>query len=247
MIELPPLEGPEASAWSFLLDLAAATHERWTLVGGLMVRLHCYEAGVAPPRQTADVDVLVDISTARRRSLERLSRLLVDEFEMTLSTSSGTVIHRFTKTGLAVDLLAPDHHEGRELTTVPPGHTVAVPGGRASLRDSEAVEIALAERRGPIERPPLARAIIAKWRAYSELRVQAHRDRHLVDVATLLSLADDPTGLKATLSRADRQRAAAMRDGLVATTATWAGQVADPERVIDTAYALASPDRPRAR
>lgn len=247
MIQLPPLEGPEALAWSFLLDLAATTHERWTLVGGLMVRLHCYEVGVTPSRQTADVDVLVDISMARHRSLERLSRLLVEEFDMTPSPSTGTVTHRFTKTGLAVDLLAPDHYEGRELTTVPPGRTVAVPGGRAVLRDSEAVEVALAERRGAIERPPLARAIIAKWRAYAELRVQAYRDRHLVDVATLLSLVSDPVDTRAAMTRTDRQRAAALRDGLVAMTATWAAEVDDPTRVIDTAYALAGPEPARGR
>lgn len=245
MIQPPPLEGPEALAWSLLLDLAAATQERWTLVGGLMVRLRCYELGVAPSRHSADVDVLVDISTARHRSLERLSRLLVEEFDMAPSPSSETVTHRFTKTSLAVDLLAPDHYKGRELTTVAPGRTVAVPGGRAVLRDSEAVEVALDERRGAIERPPLVRAIIAKWRAYAQLRVQAYRDRHLVDVATLLSLVNDPMGTKAVMTKTDRQRAAALRDGLIATTSTWGPEVDDPARIIDTAYALAGPEPAR--
>ena len=83
-VVLPPLVSAERAAWSLLLDLSERTHHRWVLIGGLLVRLHCYERGANPGRQTDDADVLVDISVARAASLRGVSDVLIYELGMRL-------------------------------------------------------------------------------------------------------------------------------------------------------------------
>lgn len=239
-VSLPPLAGGEHAAWSLLLDLAERTRHRWVLVGGLMVRLHCYEHGANPRRQTDDADVLVDISAGRAQALRAMSDMLVDDFGMLLRANTDQVAHRFVRDGVALDLLAPDRFPKADLTTVPPGRTVAAPGGRAVLRDAEPVELILDSRRGRVERPPLARSIVSKWRAYAEIPDQQYRDRHLLDLAVLLSLANDPRDLRAQLtSTQDRRRLSELRDKMEAQIRVWRQAVGDTDAVLDVAYALA--------
>ena len=52
--------------WSTLFEVVAATDvDQWVLVGGLMVQLHAYRADIPPSRTTKDVDMVVDVVTAK--------------------------------------------------------------------------------------------------------------------------------------------------------------------------------------
>lgn len=49
--------------WPLAFSLPAGS---WVLVGGLMVHVHALRAGVKASRPTTDVDLLLNIETARR-------------------------------------------------------------------------------------------------------------------------------------------------------------------------------------
>lgn len=64
-VAVPAAQGALDGAWRLLLALANdSSAPRWVLIGGLLVELHAHEHGVAPPRLTADADVLVDVRTS---------------------------------------------------------------------------------------------------------------------------------------------------------------------------------------
>lgn len=59
-VQLPALAGHDDELWSALIELSALRPREWTLIGGQMVFLHAMEHGVAPPRVSTDLDVLVN-------------------------------------------------------------------------------------------------------------------------------------------------------------------------------------------
>jgi len=59
-LRLEPLAGVGSDLWTALLDLSDLGHGEWTLIGGQMVLLHALENGVAAPRVSTDIDVLVN-------------------------------------------------------------------------------------------------------------------------------------------------------------------------------------------
>ena len=52
--------GHAADLWTALLDVGEAAPQGWVLIGGQMVLLHAIEHGVAWPRVSMDLDVLVN-------------------------------------------------------------------------------------------------------------------------------------------------------------------------------------------
>lgn len=52
-VVLPPMPAAAEQWWLGLLDVADAVPDRWSLVGGRMAHLHCWE------RERAQIDVLI--------------------------------------------------------------------------------------------------------------------------------------------------------------------------------------------
>jgi hypothetical protein len=118
------------------------------------------------------------------------------------------LLHRFRRKldadFIVVDVLAPDNLGARaDLTTSPPGRTLQVPGGTQALRRVERVDVTVAERTGDIPRPSLLAAILAKAAA---VHLPGGPDRHLTDLAFLLSLIPDPVRIRSELRAAERRR-----------------------------------------
>lgn len=102
------------------------------------------------------------------------------------------VAHRFERGSVGVDLVAPDGvGERADLRTVGGGVTVEVGGGTVALQRSEPVAVRTGMRTGDIPRPDLAGAILIKAVAARRDRKRGP-ERHLRDLAFLLSLVDDP-------------------------------------------------------
>jgi hypothetical protein len=199
VIELKPSNERDRATWSALLDLAASV-DGWTLIGARMVQLHAAERGITVPRTSVDADALAD---ARDRSgTRRISRALEAlDFKLDPPTAFG-LGHVFRRAGVEIDVLAPDglHTKARRLT-VPPAHTVQVPGGTQALRRTELVDVRLSRRRGTLPRPDLLGAILIKTRAVD---VDDVPESQRIDLALLLSLVDDAEVLATELRGQER-------------------------------------------
>jgi hypothetical protein len=166
-----------------------------------MVLLHALEKGADPPRFSTDLDLVVDIRHEPKglhnmvRTLERLGYQLE-------GVSSSGIGHRFTRDVVAIDILAPDGVGTRAVVRTGAGaRTVKVPGGTQALRRSTPVEIKVNDVEGVVPRPDLLGAILVKARAVS---VDDLPENQRLDLAFLLTLADDPPSLASELRGEER-------------------------------------------
>ncbi len=198
MIDLPPLGALESALWDALLDIADKIPSGWTLIGGQMVLLHGLEKGRVPPRVSEDLDLVVDVRV-RPHVLAPMVAALVDLGFETTGVSADGVAQRFVRGDVAVDLVAPDGVGHRvDLRTIGGGVTVEVGGGTFALERSEPLEVRTGKRTGEVPRPDLTGAILIKAVAVKRDRKRGP-ERHLCDLAFLLSLAEDPLALREIL------------------------------------------------
>lgn len=81
-VRIAPSDPEAAGLWDDLGRLAARVLPAdWTLIGGLMVQLHAYEAGEMGVRATTDIDILGDAK--KQKAIEKIARALEDDgFEL---------------------------------------------------------------------------------------------------------------------------------------------------------------------
>jgi hypothetical protein len=203
MADLTDMDPASGAVWDALLDLSARQPRGWTLVGAQMVILLGHESGRVLPRATADADLVVDVRSVRGGTAQ-LSSLLVDiGFELEGVDAFG-VGHRFGKGDARIDVLAPDglpKSNKRLTTTIPPAHTVSVPGGTQALHRTRLVDIQRDQRVGQVPCPDLLGAILVKARAVD---VADLPEAQLSDLAFLFGLVEDPRRLSTDLQGNER-------------------------------------------
>jgi hypothetical protein len=210
LIRLTTGGASDVELWTELIRLGQLAPD-WTLIGARMVELHAAEFGQAPLRVSADADALAD-ARSRPNAVSGMAQILVGEgFELQEPSYMG-VGHTFVRGLLEVDVLAP---EGLGVTseaariTVPPAHTVEVPGGTQALHRSEWVEIEVGAVRGSVPRPNLLGAILLKARAVD---VDDAPENQRGDLALLLSLVPDPDPMVKELKGHERSWIARRRE-----------------------------------
>lgn len=218
MIDLGLMPPAAHAMWTSLIDLVRRQPSGWTLVGAQMVALHALEKGQSPLRASEDADVLVDVR-AVQDGTERLSCTL-EEAGFDLDGASPTGLgHRFTNGIVRVDVLAPDGLGPRaKLTTIPPAHTLPVPGGSQALRRSEPVDVRLGGAKASLPRPNLLGAILIKARA---IDVDDAKESQRQDLAFLLGLVEDPRVLAEDLRKRERGWLKARTDLLDRSARAW--------------------------
>jgi hypothetical protein len=234
MIDIKPRDDLEHRLWRAALELADLQPQGWTLVGAQMVMLHAWEHGVSPTRTSRDLDVLVNIKAIAGGTQQFARRLLDAGFELAMVTPDRRG-HRFVRGDVMIDVLAADNLGDRaDLTTVPPARTIAVPGGSQALRRTEVVDVSLPGQDGRLPRPNVLGAILLKARATD---VDPDPERHLADLAFLLSLVDDPFELVGDLTPKEQRYLGARWAVRDPNHPAW-GTVANPERGIATLSVL---------
>ncbi|MBI3521767.1 MAG: hypothetical protein HY071_01550 [Chloroflexi bacterium] len=202
MIRVAVAGSSDLELWSELIRLGELSPD-WTLIDARMVELHAAEQGQALLRVSADADAPAD-ARSRPNAVSGLARILVDQGFQLQEPSYFGVGHKFVRGLVEVDVLAPDGlgpTSEAARTTIPPAHTVEVPGGSQALRRSERVEIELGAIRGPVPRPNLLGAIPVKARAVD---VDDVPENQRSDLALLLSFATDPEVLSSELEGNER-------------------------------------------
>jgi Nucleotidyl transferase AbiEii toxin, Type IV TA system len=200
VIQIPPADSRSERLWCALLDLAERVPDGWAIIGGQMVRLRGLVEGSEQPRTSIDIDIVADIR-ANPRALKSIANALETAgFEPSDAALEADVGHRFIHGDVIFDILAPDNIGRRaDLETVGRATTLEVGGGTYALSRAVPVEIEVAGRRGVVNLPDLAGALVIK--AVAAARDRGHRGpaRHLSDLAFMLTLIDDPIELRETL------------------------------------------------
>jgi hypothetical protein len=209
-IEIPHPDEQTQELFRLLFSLQAEFPGQWCLIGGYMVYLLALEAGLRF-RQTTDADVMADPS---QRLLARISAHLIEQHGMEAEETPDGKRYRFRSRGDAadapiVDLLAIDHAGPRvDLTTDPPGRTLEVPGGRQAFKTSRTVEVRVGNLVGKLLVPSLSGALRLKLEALNLSGGTGDPERHLQDLALLLTLIEDPLEFSRELKPEYRRRLA---------------------------------------
>lgn len=209
-IREPP--GGWAPPWPQARELALAAPNEWILIGGLMVALHSRIAGREPSRTTHDLDALLDLTCTNMQRADGALRGLGYTFAASIDDAAPA--HRWVRERdrAVVDVLVPDH-QPRPPRFARRG-TVAVPGATSVLaRHVERVTV-VGEVPIALRIPTLPGAVVLKSGAY--LADSRDRDRHLDDLAELLSCAPDYRRILQELGLGDRRRLRAALPNLAA-------------------------------
>lgn len=172
--------------WSTLFDLVAATDiDEWILVGGLMVQLHAHRASIPPSRITKDVDVVVDVVTAKASIQAIAGQLRAIGFEVVVPESLKTPAYRCIRDKEQIDLMVPSDLPPRIQPRLMRRPAFGVVAGRQAVRRRDTFIVRSGARTVTLRAPDVLGAIIAKGAAH-EID-QRDRARHLEDAALLLA------------------------------------------------------------
>jgi predicted nucleotidyltransferase len=202
VVALDPLVGVD-TLWRVIVDIAAVlASDEWVLIGGQMVVLHGFIAGVEPPRATTDIDIVADV-LARKGMLERCASALESMQLQPRPSITGKSLHRFVGERATVDLVVPDHLPTSAAVRLRGYSAVPITGGRRALDRAGRVAVTLGSDAAEIVVPDLRGAIVLKARAASADR--RDNERHVSDVAFLCSLVTDPLELAVQLDSKERR------------------------------------------
>lgn len=208
-IALPDAGGPTSALWSDLMALAdRLVAVPWTIVGGQMVLLHALEHRAIPLRLSDDLDAAVDVR-ADPQAMRKVIAAVLDLGFASTGISPEGIAHRFERNTDAgttsIDILVPEGLGPRtDITTLPPGRAFPTPGVSQALLRTELVPVHFAGATAWLPRPDLLGAIVGKATAATTDRRDT--DRHLLDLAFLSSLLDDPFSAAQRTSATDRRR-----------------------------------------
>ncbi len=177
-------------AWHAVMDLARVMPPNsWTVVGGSMVYLHCAEREKTSPRETTDVDAMLNAREFPNILMDVTTALKDGGFASAAGASMEGHHHRWVHDGAQVDLLIP-RGIGPRLAArkgADGGTTIQSPGGIQALERAEPVDVLVGGREARISRPNLLGAIVSKAAAYG-ITQDPNRERHLHDLAILCGL-----------------------------------------------------------
>ncbi len=187
-IILPMLVGGQKASWLGLIEVSEIIPDEWSLIGGQLVQLHCWERGMSPVRVTNDVDAVLDVKADPKILSNFTSALQGIGFRPDLPTSQNHQ-HRWRREEAIIDVLIArgvGEHASRK-TGISGSTTLEAIGGQGALNSAEKVQISLEGKIAIINRPHLTGALVIKSAAFSNT-LDDFKDRHLQDLATLASM-----------------------------------------------------------
>lgn len=237
MVERPTIDvaapaGVWGAPWPNVAEIEAVlSHEKWTLVGGLMAQLHGIHRGVDALRPTNDVDIVLHVETTRGVAAETATALESLGYELRPSVDGrNKTAHRFSRGDATVDIvttgpgvvdvLVADHAPPRVTEKLRGRTMVAIEGGTQALRRTVNARLEIVGGRATtVSVPAPFGAVILKAAAYqSDSR---DRGRHLLDAALLLGVVDDPYAERLGFAGSDRARLQVLRRALPDDAREW--------------------------
>lgn len=187
-VVLPAMTAAQTVGWHALLDLYDRKPTGWTLVGGQMVHLHCAERGASPTRPTDDIDAVLDVR-AEPQVLWNVTQALARLGFAPAGESWQGHQHRWVCGEAVIGILIPRHLGERASSRrgVGGGTTLETRAAQQALDRTTDVAVEVAGRSGTVRRPSLLGSLVAKSAAFT-IPLDTGRDRHLADLAVLLTL-----------------------------------------------------------
>ena len=170
-----------------LIEIANIVKDGWTLIGGQLVQLQCWERDGIPERVTFDVDTVLDIQSDPQILTKFTSALITIGFKP--QTSAIDLQYKWIRGDASIDILLPDHSGERATsrTGVTGGSVLETPGGRRVLDFSEKVKVNLDGQIAIINRPTFLGTLFIKSKALNNTNDNG-KDRHMFDIATLSTI-----------------------------------------------------------
>lgn len=202
-VDLTQVQLPDDRLWPTLLSLSELLEERsWALIGGQMVALHGLAMGRSPIRFSSDLDVIANLVLSPSSLTTCATHVRSLGFAPT-PTADGKRLHRFTQDNLVIDIVAPDHPPRHLLPLRIAGKAaIEIDGGWRALQSAGIIPVIFGSRRGYVPVPDLGGALVIKARA--AIADSRDPERHLLDLAFLLSLVENPRQLRDRLTARDR-------------------------------------------
>ena len=203
-VVLGELPAQTETLWGYILELTRRLDPTaWVLVGGKMVMLHAHSREfVEPVRASQDVDILADL-TVSTESYTTCARVVVDELKHRLEPDSEGLRyrHRNPDFGTVIDILCPDHR-------APAGTvgTLSIEGGFQALQRRTMIDVRLAESDQPVGVPVPNLLGASVLKAAAAVVDSRDPDRHVNDLALLVSLMEDPVEERSRFKGNDRSR-----------------------------------------
>ncbi|ANP71249.1 hypothetical protein [Cryobacterium arcticum] len=204
--------------WPSAFELARLLpHSSWTLVGGLMVKLHAELSELPAPRTTVDVDSALHLETEAITFPQAAALLQGAGYVLDRSTKHA---YRFDRGSERVDLMCADRqlifrgtrYDGRPL--------FGIPGGTRALQQTINVDVLTEIDTVRLVVPTVRGALVLKGAAY--LADSRARGRHAEDAVVLLACMDDASEALLGLGQQSRGRLRALVKVLNEQTTPWA-------------------------
>ncbi len=231
-IDVATPAGGWGAPWPNVAEIEAVlSHDKWTLVGGLMAQLHGIHAGIHAARPTNDVDIVLHVETTRGIASETARALESLGYELAPSIDDrNNAAHRFkrgestvdvvTSDFDVVDVLVADHAAPRVVEQLRGRAMVAIEGGTQALRRTINARLQIAAgRTTTVSVPSPFGAVVLKAAAYQT--DSRDRERHLQDAALLLAVIEDPYVEREQFAGSDRSRLRTLARALPDSAPQW--------------------------
>lgn len=201
IINIPALVSAQESGWLELARFSQKFKEHWTLIGGQLVQLHCWERGVLPYRVTTDIDTVLNVISEPEILVQVTTYLQKNEFKPAGTTPDGHQ-YKWLKEDAEFDLLYPDNIGSKASSRkgITGATVLETPGGRQIFDFNEKVSINFLDKTYQINRPTLWGAIFIKSKALLNAN-DGGKERHLEDLAVLSSLLTGDDSLEISNSK----------------------------------------------
>lgn len=204
-IALPAMLPTQTASWLGLFDLADRMPDGWTLVGGQMVQLHCFERDFEPVRATTDVDTVLHVRE-QPNALMSITQVLSEiGFVTDLAMSVGDINHRWRRDEAVIDVLIPRFlgPVGSARPDIHGAPGLETPGAQKQIDRSEQVTVVIGDRFAVINRPTIVGSLIGKA---SALLLPGDVRRHLEDFVVMAVLVRPEDFASDRLNRLDMDR-----------------------------------------
>lgn len=231
-IDVPSPPGGWGAPWPNVAEIEAVLpHDKWTLVGGLMMQLHGTYRGIEGLRPTNDVDIVLHVETSRGVASDTATALESLGYTLAPSIDDHTdTAHRFKRDQARVDLvtsapdlvdvLVADHAAPRVVEKLRGRTMVAIEGGTQALRRTINARLNIMPgRTTTLSVPSPFGAVVLKAAAYRT--DSRNRQRHLQDAALLLAVIEDPYTEREHFAGSDESRLQGLASALSDDAGPW--------------------------